>query len=323
MKLESLSGLADWAMDRTVVPGYTKLGYKLRGLDGSSPDPDGRLEGSTVLVTGANSGLGYATTRKLASLGTRVVMGVRNEQKGTEALERIKRETGSDQLELQLIDLADLSSVGAAAASLRGRLDSLDALVHNAGLMTSERERSADGYELTLAVHVLGPLLLTHGLVPLLETAAPSRVIFVTSGGMYFEKLRGDDLQLERREFSGSSFYAHAKRLQVICTEILDQKLPAGVTVHAMHPGWAGTPGIERSLPTFNKVLGPLLRDPEAGADTTVWLCAADEPLSKSGRLWMDRRPRPSHRLPWTKAEPGERERAYEELMEMATGEGD
>lgn len=315
--MSALADVVDWAMDRTVVPGYTKIGYALRGLRDASPDPGGHLADANVVVTGANSGLGLAATKQLAACGARVQMLVRDAERGERALEEVKRETGAEGLELRICDLADLSEVAEAAERMVVELSSVDAIIHNAGALTAERERSADGHELTFAVHVLGPLLLTERLLPLLEAGAPSRVIFVTSGGMYASRLHLDDLELEHRDFDGSTFYAHAKRIQTILTGVLDERLPSGVSVHAMHPGWAKTPGIERSLPTFNKVLGPLLREPAAGADTAVWLTAADEPLRHSGRLWMDRRPRPTHRLRSTEEEPGEPAELYRRLAEM------
>lgn len=307
----------DWLLDRTVLPGYTKIGYSLRGLDGDPVDPEGRLKSAQVLVTGANSGLGFATTKLLARAGASVQMLVRDAEKGEEAKREIEDEVPGAELELLICDLSSLETVRDAASTLRERIDNLDAIVHNAGLMVDERQESEDGFELTLAVHVLGPYLLSHELLPLLKAGAPSRIVFVTSGGMYTERLRADDLQLESRDFDGTAFYAHAKRVQVVLTEELDDHLPDGVTIHAMHPGWAATPGVEKSLPTFNKVLSPVLRDAEEGADTAVWLCAATEPLERSGQLWMDRKPRPFHRVPWTREDPAERERTLKLIQRM------
>ena len=116
---------------------------------------------------------------------------------------------------------------------------------------------------------------------------------------MYTQKLRVDDLQSERGEFDGPKVYARTKRAEVILTELWAEQLAGtGVVVHAMHPGWADTPGVRSSLPRFYKVTRPLLRTPAQGADTIVWLGAAAEPGRSSGRFWHDRRPRPTHRLP-------------------------
>lgn len=309
----------DWALDRGVIGGYTSLGYRLRGLEGSSPDPHGRLAGARVLITGCNSGIGFAAAQRFAELGAELHMVARDRDRGERARAVISERTGNEKLHLHLCDLADLDSVRALGGELRAGLDSLDALVHNAGALLQRRSRSPQGHEMSLAVHVLGPTLLTHLLAPLLGEArrGAGRVIFVTSGGMYTERLDVEDLQLERRRYDGPAFYAHAKRAQVALGPELGRRLGHGVDVHAMHPGWARTPGVADSLPRFNRMLGPLLRSPEQGADTIIWLAASERPASEPGRLWMDRRPRPEHRLPWTEEKPGEAARLYTAVCEL------
>ena len=114
--------------------------------------------------------------------------------------------------------------------------------------------------------------------------------------------------------------YARTKRAQVILTELWAKRLAGtGVVVHAMHPGWADTPGVASSLPRFHRLTGPLLRSPEQGADTIVWLGAAAEPGESSGGFWHDRRRRPTHRVPWTRETPEDRERLWREC-ERLTG---
>lgn len=316
-----LGNAVDWLLDRTIAPGFSSIGYRARGLAGSSPDPEGNLLGRDVAVTGANSGIGAATTEQLAALGARVHMIVRDLERGEDARARISERTGSDELYLHRCDLSSLESVRDLARSLSAELDGLDGLVHNAGVMTTERSRSVDGHELTLATHVLGPLLLTELVAPLLAERTSPRVVFVTSGGMYAERLDVEDLELARREFNGTAFYAHAKRIQVILAAQLDARLdPRGISVHSMHPGWVDTPGVVDSLPTFHKLTAPVLRSPDEGADTIVWLLAADRPArgGEGGQLWMDRRPRPVHRVPWTRESAAERSRLWARLSEIA-----
>jgi NAD(P)-dependent dehydrogenase (short-subunit alcohol dehydrogenase family) len=150
--------------------------------------------------------------------------------------------------------------------------------------------------------HLVAPFLLTKLLLPLLETSAPSRVVWVTSGGMYAQRLSVDDLELPAERFDGVTAYARAKRAQVALVGHWALALRArGVFVHAMHPGWADTPGVATSLPRFHRVLGPILRSPAEGADTMVWLVASDEGVTTSGELWLDRRRRPTHKVPWTR----------------------
>jgi len=315
------SGAVDWLLDRTVLPGFSAIGFRVRGLAGATPDPDGRLRGRDVVVTGANSGIGAAAAEQFATLGARVHMVVRNLGRGEDARARISETTGSDDLHLHRGDLSSLESVRALAAELNEELSGgIAALVHNAGVLTQERSTSVDGYELTLATHVLGPLLLTELLTPALAADAPSKVVFVTSGGMYTEKLDVDDLELANRDFDGPAFYAHAKRIQVILAGLLDERLaPQGISVHAMHPGWADTPGVVEALPRFYSTIGPILRTPAQGADTIVWLAASDEAAASGGRLWMDRRIRPAHRVPWTHETAAERARLWSKLSAMTT----
>jgi NAD(P)-dependent dehydrogenase (short-subunit alcohol dehydrogenase family) len=108
---------------------------------------------------------------------------------------------------------------------------------------------------------------------------------------------------MRRDGYNGTKAYARAKRAQVTLAEMWAETLRSDrIAVHAMHPGWADTPGVRRSLPTFRRITGPLLRDAEQGADTLVWLAADDgAPLAATGRFWLDRRPRPIHRLASTR----------------------
>lgn len=314
-----IASALDWLLDRTVVGGYTSVGYRLRGLDDSDPDPDGRLEGKRIVVTGANSGIGAAASAAFAAAGAEVHMVVRDLDRGAEARDQIRERTGSDRLHLHRCDLADLDQVRSLGAELRDSLNDLDVLVHNAGALLQERRHSPQGHEMTWAVHVLGPFLLTHELAPLLASGGHGRVVFVTSGGMYTARLRLDDPQLDCRDFDGPGFYAHAKRAQVELTAELDRRLGPDVSVNTMHPGWVETPGVAGSLPRFHSLTGPLLRSPEAGADTIVWLAASPQAELEPGRLWMDRRPRPEHRVPWTRGGPGEPAELYE-LCATLTG---
>jgi NAD(P)-dependent dehydrogenase (short-subunit alcohol dehydrogenase family) len=195
----------------------------------------------------------------------------------------------------------------------------LHVLVNNAGVMPPERARTEEGFELTFATNVLGPFLLTASLLPSLRRGAPARVVSVSSGGMYTSRLDADDLQLERRDYDPPRFYAHTKRCEVVLTELWAERLRGeGIAVHAMHPGWADTPGVRSSLPRFHTLMGPLLRDAGQGADTIVWLASAAEPGERPGLFWHDRVPRPTHRLPRTREAGGDRRRLWDECVRMS-----
>ena len=315
--------ILDRALDWTVLPGYTRLGYAIRSRAWDR-ETDGGLDGWSVLVTGASSGIGAAASERLARAGATVHMLVRDRERGEDARARISEATGSDRLVLELCDLSSLASVREFAAGFSAEHPELHALVNNAGAMPAQRETTADGLELTFATNVAGPFLLTALLVPTLRRGAPSRVVNVSSGGMYTRRLDVDDLQLSRRDYDPTAFYAHTKRCQVILTELWAERLRgSGVSVHAMHPGWADTPGVQTSLPRFRKLMRPLLRDPGQAADTVVWLVTAPEPAERSGLFWHDREPRRIHRVPWTKESAAERNRLWDECERLCGWHGD
>ncbi|WP_156758450.1 SDR family NAD(P)-dependent oxidoreductase [Actinokineospora pegani] len=311
--------LLDAALDRAIVPGYSKIGYRVRSRFWAADPAPGSLEGCTALVSGANSGLGKATVAGLARLGATVHMLVRDAEKGEEARNEIADEVPTAHLELQECDVSNLESVRAFADRFLGQHGSLDVLVHNAGTMPPERTETDEGNEVALATHVLGPYLLTGLLRPALAKAH-GRVVFVTSGGMYAAKLHPEDPQYRDGKYNGTTAYARTKRMQVVLAEQLAERLrPDGVTVHSTHPGWAGTPGVTQSLPGFNKVMGPLLRTAGEGADTIVWLAAAAQPKHHTGAFWHDRKRRPTHYLPWQHDEIAGR-RALWDLCAEETG---
>jgi NAD(P)-dependent dehydrogenase (short-subunit alcohol dehydrogenase family) len=174
-----------------------------------------------------------------------------------------------------------------------------------------------DGYEMTFATMVLGPFVLTNGLAPLLERTAAgagrTRVINVASGGMYLQGLHLDDLEMERERYHGSVAYSRAKRAQVVLTGLWARRWrDLGIVVHAMHPGWADTPGLEEGLPRFRRLIRARLRTPEEGADTIVWLAASDEAVRSTGRFWLDRRPRPTETIPGTAVDADQARRLWE-----------
>jgi len=310
--------LLDTVLDRTLIGGYTSVGYRIRSRDWSASELRS-LSGRVVMVTGATSGLGLAAAEGFARLGATVWLLVRSEARGEQARAAVLERSGTKDVHIGLCDLSDLDSVRQFAERFATQAERLDVLVNNAGVLPARRTMSPNGIELTFATNVLGPFLLTNLLLPLLEQSAPARIIDVSSGGMYTQRIGVDDLQSERGEFDGATAYARTKRAQVILTEIWAKRLEGrGIVVHAMHPGWADTPGVKASLPRFYRVTRPLLRTPEQGADTIVWLGAADEPARSTGLFWHDRRPRPTHLLPGTRETQQERQRLWAQCVRLS-----
>lgn len=294
----------DTVLDRAIVPGYSRIGPRLRQhWWPPDPEPDA-LVGEHVVVTGASSGLGTAAALGLARLGATVHLVGRSRDRLDQAAASIRRAVPHADLEVDVCDVSDLDAVRAYAADVSQRVDALHSLVHDAGVMPPQRTTSAQGHELALATHVLGPLLLTLLLRPTLRAAAGSgRVVWVSSGGMYAHPFTHDiatDLEYTAEEYDGTTAYARTKRMQVIVAEELATRFASdGVVVHSMHPGWASTPGVTESLPRFATLMRPLLRTPQQGADTIVWLAASPLATETTGEFWCDRRARPTAFLPW------------------------
>ncbi|MFN8195817.1 MAG: SDR family NAD(P)-dependent oxidoreductase [Nocardioidaceae bacterium] len=319
-----LSSLVDTVLDRTVAPGFSQVGLAVRRrLPDWPADPAPRcLRGRTALVTGATSGLGLATARGLAELGAHVHLVVRDVDKGDRVAEELRGEVPGCHLTVWRCDVADLEDVARFAAEMSASVEALDVVVHNAGAMPSRRSESPQGHELTMALHVLGPVAMTEALLPLL-TGRDARVLLVTSGGMYAQRLRDDDPEYVDGDYVPTTAYARSKRVQVELLETLgDRWAPYGVRVYATHPGWADTPGVQTSLPTFRLLTRPVLRDADGGADTTVWL-AATSPARPGGGLWHDRHERPLHFRNATRPTPEQVARMWawvEERAGLASG---
>lgn len=315
--------LVDDLLEITIAASFTRPGFALRQrlFDWRAPAKDA-LRGRTVLVTGPTSGLGRVATEGLAALGARVVLVGRSRDR----LERVRDELvarhGEDRFPIVVGDLASLASVRTAADRVLASEARLDVLVDNAGAMFAERTESPDGIEATLATLVVGPFALLGRLLPLLR-ATDGQVISVTSGGMYLQRVHLDDLEWEGEPYSGALAYARAKRIQVALVREWARRLAgSGVRVNVMHPGWADTPGLAEALPAFHDVMGSLLRTPEQGADTILWLAADPDADAGSGQLFLDRRRRPFDRFPGTRLSRAERRRLWDGIVRLS-GEPD
>lgn len=302
--------------------GFSRIGYELRepGFDNSDLD---HVAGRTVVVTGATNGLGRATAQRLALLGARVVLLARDEARGEATLRTIAEQTGNDNLALVLCDVSSLESVRAAAATLLETEPRIDVLINNAGVLLDERLYSVDGHDLVLATNLLGPFLLVELLRDRILASAPARIVEVSSGGMYYQRIDVEDLQTKHGEYVGNEVYSRTKRAQVILTELrAEQFAGSGVVCHSMHPGWAATPGVSSSLPAFEKKFRDVLRTPLQGADTIVWLAAADAPAESSGLFWLDRRPRETHRSDATRETAADREALWTQCRALTGLDG-
>lgn len=281
--------MVDRALDRSVVLGYSRLGYVLRSRSWA-PLPPGVLTGKEVLLTGGTAGIGLAAARQLAELGASVHVVGHRRDRADQAAAKLEAAVPGAAFCPHVRDIGDLDDVRALAEELRDEVGSLHALLHNAGTMSAKRRESAQGHELTLATQVLGPFLLTRELAATM--GADGRVVFMSSGGMYAKPVVLDDLEF-RHGYSGTVAYARTKRMLVDLTPRWQETLPDAVTAHSMHPGWVDTPGVRTYLPTFRRLTGPSMRTADQGADTLVWLAAARPPATLGGNFWHDRAIRP------------------------------
>ncbi len=292
----TITSLLDTALDRSIALGYGNVGLAVRRRLPDWPAELPRMDGKVALVTGAASGLGLAAANGFAQLGASVRVLGRNGQRAEAARAQLLENVPGADVHAVACDISSLAEIAQFTARFKANEDRLDVLVNNAGVMPQERTRSVDGHELTFATHVLAPFALTRQLADLMQASAPARVINVSSGGMYGESIPSGDFESDHASYSAKRFYARTKREEVVITEELAGRLQGrGIVVHSMHPGWADTEGVRQWLPVFRAVTRPIIRDPAAGADTIVWMGAADEPLHSTGRFWHDRRARPTN----------------------------
>ena len=295
--------IADALIEAPIFTSFTKVGYAARKrIDGWSSLDDYDLSGKVIVVTGATSGLGYAAAQQFAKDGATLVLVGRGADRNQRVVSELIADTGNKSITQVAADMGEYQQVRDLAARVLADHNRLDVLVHNAGALSPERRLAADGTEATVASQVVGPFLLTALLLDRLAASTPARVITMSSGGMYAAGLTVSELQMTQEKYNGTKQYALAKRAQVTLNEMWAERFgERDIRFHAMHPGWADTPGVDASLPTFSKLMGPLLRTPAQGADTLVWLAVDDVPLASNGKFWLDRRQRSIYKLPSTK----------------------
>ncbi len=304
--LPAPADVADAILEATVVGSFSRAGLEIRSrlLPQFTADLQPPRPGRVAVITGATSGLGLAAASSLAARGMNVHFLARSELKARTAQQAIaSAATAGAAVTFTIADVEDLASVRRFGADTAAAYPRVDVLIHCAGAMHEEYQLAAGGTERTVTGHVLAPFLLTSMLLPALTAARGARVITVSSGGMYAQRLDLTALAApDPAAYRGAVAYARAKRAQVTLNREWALRLRGrGITFCAMHPGWADTPGIVASLPRFHQLMKPVLRSPEQGADTIVWLATAPAAELPSGKFWHDRRPRAEYWLPWTR----------------------
>ncbi|XP_053358966.1 retinol dehydrogenase 14a [Clarias gariepinus] len=256
------------------------------------------MRGKTVIVTGANSGIGRATAAELLRRGARVIMACRSRERGERAAEEIRVQagtgTGGGEVLVRLLDLACLSSVRSFCEQINKEEPRLDVLINNAGVYQCPYSRTEDGFEMQFGVNHLGHFLLTHLLLDLLKRSAPSRIVVVSSRLYKRGEINFDDLNSERG-YGAAAAYSRSKLANLLFTLELSRRLEGtGVTVNALTPGMVRTNlGRHVSIPLLAKPLvglasWALLRSPEEGARTPVHLACSPDVEGVRGKCFAD-----------------------------------
>ncbi|XP_014771814.1 retinol dehydrogenase 13 [Octopus bimaculoides] len=258
-----------------------------------------RLDGKTVLITGATSGVGKSTAFELATYGARIILACRNRQKAEATCQEIKQETGNDNITVLDLDLSDLDSVKSAAEEVKKTESRLDILINNAAIGVTDNERSKQGFDLTFATNYLGHFLLTHLLLDLIKKSAPSRIINVSSKVHEFAPSpldftlhrEGSDIKYSKLEGYAVSKLANIYHSKFLCDELTGTK----VTINSMHPGFVQTNIMNRNVNDMCKRLVNIIcaytsawfgRSPEDAAKTLVYMAVEPELSEVTGEYF-------------------------------------
>jgi NAD(P)-dependent dehydrogenase (short-subunit alcohol dehydrogenase family) len=263
------------------------------------------MQGKTVLVTGATSGIGYIASRELARQGARMVLVSRSADKCAVTAAKLKNETGNEQVEFIAADLSTHVGVQEVAHEFKKKHPRLDVLLNNAGAMFMSRQVSKDGIEMTFALNHLNYFHLTILLLDVLKASGPARIINVSSDAHRDGKINFEDIQFQKG-YSGMKAYSQSKLANVLFTYELARKLEGTkVTANALHPGFVDT-GFGKNngglVSLAMNLLKPMQRKVDEGALTSIYLASSPEVEGVSGKYFTDCKAVPSAPVSYQKA---------------------
>jgi len=243
----------------------------------------------TVLITGANSGIGKATATALAKKEYQVVFIARNQQKAESVKKEIISVSKNTAVDFIIADLMSLSQVEKCAETFKQQYKTLDVLINNAGVCLPERRITEDGFEEMFQINHLSHFLLTNLLLDALKKSDEPRIINVSSGGYKSGKFDPGNLQSEKK-FGTFSTYCNTKLLNILFTFELAERLKGtGITVNTLHPGVVNTNfagELKGILGILNQLFKPFLLTPEKGAATSIYLASSDEVKTMTGKYF-------------------------------------
>ncbi len=247
----------------------------------------------TVIVTGATSGIGLETARTIAGKGHRVIMACRNVERATALAKKFVLEMENPEIYPRFLDLASIESIEAFSREFQASFDRLDVLINNAGVFCDHQARTREGFEMTMGVNFLGPLLLTRLLFPSLIATPGARIINVSSRAGLLARIKPGP-RIFSDKIYGFKAYSRSKLAQLFFTIDLARELQEqGVTVNALAPGRAAT-GIWRGQSLLMKIIRPLMLrtsiSPQKGAETGIYLALSPEIEDISGKLFENKK---------------------------------
>ena len=248
------------------------------------------MTGKICVITGATSGVGLEAAKHFARGGARIVMVCRNREKANAVRTEIQRQWDVP-VDIILADFSQLDQVRNASASILANYPHIDVLVNSAGIHDTKRLETPEGFEMVFCVDHLSTFLFTHLLLDRLVESAPSRIVMVNSEGHRFNGLRLDDLNWEKRHYTGLRGYGAAKTAQLLTVwEFADQLKGTGVTINAMHPGDVRT-NIGNNNGWMYKFflhhfIWPTLKDPSISGEALYYLASSPELDDVSGRFF-------------------------------------
>jgi NAD(P)-dependent dehydrogenase (short-subunit alcohol dehydrogenase family) len=247
-------------------------------------------EGKNVIITGATSGLGKETAVSIAGMKARLVLPVRNIEKGELVKKKIIEKTGNQDVHIMNCDLASFESIRQFASEFKKRFNVLNVLINNAGVWETRRKETSDGIEMNFGVNHLAPFLLTGLLLEELRAGAPSRVVNVSSNAHKYGKINFRDIE-GKKNFSSMLAYGQSKLANILFTRFLaDMVIEDGITVNCLHPGVAATSLFHQFHPVLRTVAGIFMTDSRKGSETISYLATSPEVGEVTGKYFKKKR---------------------------------